>query len=271
MHHRDPGASGVRVRRHRPAGAGDPKDLPVGKVASLRVVVRRPAVGLLAQRAHAVADGDVQEAVLGELQVPGDVVALQGDDVVDQYLLAAGRDRVVVAEDEPAHPVGRVRAVPSAGAAHLVGVVQVEEVVGAKSGSTATPTRPRSRSSQTSREMSRAVVRVPSSRWTITRPCWLVTTIRPSGVQVSAVGAGTLVTTESVKPGGSCGEARPASRLAVAPPVAGTTAAALAVATRATRRTRTDLKTTPQHGQAPRLSVVAGRDGTIGPARRPRK
>ena len=68
-----------------------------------RVVGAAAAAGRAARVVAAtVADADVEQAVLAELEVAGVVVAGRGRDVVDQDHLAA---EGVPGHDEPGHPV----------------------------------------------------------------------------------------------------------------------------------------------------------------------
>src|SRR3954471_24150359 len=71
-----------------------------------------------------------------------------------------------------------------------------------KPGSTATPSSPRSESEQ-SRDVKSSTVVCVDPLNTTSLPGWVVISVRPSGVNASAVGAPTDVTSSSLKPGGS--------------------------------------------------------------------
>jgi hypothetical protein len=102
----------------------------------------------------------------------------------------------------------------------------------------------------------------------MTRPGLLVTTIRPSGVQVSAVGAATLATTESVKPAGSRSpSARAGSPVGPAVVAAGFGTLS-AAATSATTSSRRLLMTTPKVGWPGGYTAISVAEGRLREVRR---
>src|SRR3954454_2066191 len=93
-----------------------------------------------------------------------------------------------------------------------------------KPGSTATPSSPRSESEQ-SRDVKSSTVVCVDPLNTTSLPGWVVISVRPSGVNASAVGAPTDVTSSSVKPGGSvtAGYAAGAPAMSIPPTTKATT------------------------------------------------
>ena len=107
----------------------DPQDLAEQDMPVAGSVVQLEAAAVGRVVAAAVARGHVQQAVLAELQVGADVVALRRGDVVDQDGLGGGIHRVVVAQHEARHAVDRrVRVVVLAAVLHER-VVEVDEAV----------------------------------------------------------------------------------------------------------------------------------------------
>jgi len=75
--------------------------------------------------AVAVADGDVEVAIVPELQIPTDVMARGGWDVVEQHSLAGGIDPSLAGENESRYTVDR-----SSAAEPAAGEIDVHEPVG---------------------------------------------------------------------------------------------------------------------------------------------
>jgi len=81
----------------------------------------------------AVADADVKESVLAELQIASIVVAVGRVNIINEYDLAPRDDEVVAAEDESGDPVDRIKRIGRLSGRSsrglIEGVVEVDEII----------------------------------------------------------------------------------------------------------------------------------------------
>ena len=188
-----------RIGRRDETVARDAQDLAEQYMHVARRVVRPGSPAVACVISAAVADANVKESVLAELQIASIVVAVGRVNIINEYDLAPRDDDIVAAEDESGDPADRVKRIGRLSGRTsrelIEGVVEVDEPIVRKIRVYGDAKQPAFAVAQTRllRSSAGAPSRFPFWYTRNCPPCVVINNL-PSGVKAIAVGPPMFVT-----------------------------------------------------------------------------